>query len=215
MTAHVPTLTVAANSDSSPQTGRDTPCILVVDDDRLIVATLKLGLEKAGYRVLEATSGEAAMSLAESTPADLALLDIRMPGMSGIELAALLDEQFQIPAVFLSAYNEHDVVDTAVRQGALGYLVKPLDVGQVLPTVGAALERAGELRQLRAQEDRLQKAVMSNRTTGTAVGVIMERQRLNATEAFEVLRRTARSQRRKIADVAQEIIAAAELVNLR
>ncbi len=189
------------------------PRILLADDDRLVLATLGRGLRNAGYDVLEAASGEEALELCAQQVPDLAILDIRMPGLSGIETARELCERYGIPFIILSAYGESDLVNDAVRQGALGYLVKPLDVTQVLPTIEAALKRAGEFRHLHATEEQLNQALSAGRETSTAVGLLMERHRLSASEAFETLRRFARSQRRKLADVAGELVQAVEAVN--
>ena len=104
--------------------------ILVVDDDRLILATLAKGLRQADYGVSEANSGEDALRLASAVKPDLALLDMRMPGMSGIELAQRLTSD-EIPFIFLSAYGDAEIVKQAAEHGALGYLVKPLDVPQI------------------------------------------------------------------------------------
>ncbi len=197
---------------SAPRDGSRPARILLVDDDRLILATLGSGLRLAGYEVLEASSGEEALRLCQATPPDLAILDMRMPGMSGVEVAGKI-RAGSVPFLFLSAYSDTDLVRLAVQEGALGYLVKPLDLTQIVPAVEAALARAAELRQLRVQEERLTRALGTSRTTATAVGVVMERHRLNRAKAFELLRYQARSQRRKLEEVASEVLGATESLN--
>src|SRR5688572_12654025 len=96
------------------------PHILVVDDDRLVLAALAEGLRGAGYRVTGVASGEEALASVGREVPDLALLDVRMPGMSGIELGRRLREQFGVPFMYLSAYGDQDVVQQAVGEGALG-----------------------------------------------------------------------------------------------
>jgi response regulator NasT len=188
--------------------------ILVVDDDRLILATLGSGLRHAGYDTLEASSGKDAVRIAEAEHPDLAILDVRMPGMGGVETARAINERTVVPFMFLSAYSDADVVRLAAEEGALGYLVKPMDVAQIVPAIEAALARAAELRKLRDQEVRLSRALGTGRDTATAVGIIMERYRLDRQSAFEALRFHARSQRRKLEDVAGELVHAAETTNL-
>lgn len=180
--------------------------LLVVEDDRVILTTLARGLQRAGYRVMEAGSGEAAQALLRDWQPDLALLDMRMPGISGLELARWMSEHGQAPFVFLSAYDEQEWVEQAVGHGALGYLVKPLDVAQILPTVRAALARAEELRALRASEAHLSAAVQQRREVSTAVGMLMERYGVGMDEAFEALRHYGRDQRRRLADIAADMI---------
>lgn len=187
--------------------------ILVVDDDRLVLATLARGLRDAGYRVSEAANGEDGLELARSGQPDLALLDVRMPGMDGIELGRRLREHGVVPFIYLSAFGDADIVAQAAAHGALGYLVKPLDMPQILPSVQAALILAGEFGKLRKIETQLTVALAGNRDISMAVGVLMERGRVGHAEAFETLRSYARSERRKLQDVAKDMTSAVETIN--
>lgn len=194
--------------------GATRPRVLVVDDDRLVLATLGAGLRHAGYDAREAASGEEALRLCETERPDIVLLDVRMPEMDGVQAARLIRERFGIPFLFLSAYSDEALVRQAAAEGALGYLVKPLDVVQLAPSLEAALARAREIRALRESEERLTRALGTSRDTATAVGLVMERYRLDRQAAFEALRQHARSQRRKLEDVAAEMLRAAEASNL-
>jgi response regulator NasT len=187
--------------------------ILVVDDDRLVLITLASGLREAGYEVSAASNGQDAFDSARSKHPDLALLDVRMAGMSGIELGRLLRERTGVPFLYLSAYGQADIVKSAAEHGALGYLVKPLDIPQILPSIEAALARAGEIRKLRDAEAQLNEALANSREISTAVGVLMERAHLDQKEAFEALRNHARAQRRKVQDVAKDVISGVETIN--
>jgi len=187
--------------------------ILLADDDRLILSTLGQGLRDAGYEVLEATDGQAALSLCESERPDLAILDVRMPGISGLETAHLIRQKTDMPVIFLSAYGGKDIVRLAVDEGALSYLVKPVDVPQIVPAIEAALARAAELSSLRESERKLTASLETNRETSMAVGLIMERFRLDRHAAFEVLRKFARSEQRKINHVAEDLLRSADTIN--
>ena len=187
--------------------------ILVVDDDRLVLAALSEGLRAAGYRVTSAASGEVALGVAGREAPDLALLDVRMPGMSGIELGRKLREQGGIPFLFLSAYGDQEIVKQATDEGALGYLVKPLDIQQIVPSIEAALARAMEIRQLRDKEAQLSVALAGSREISMVVGLLMQRDRIDRAQAFELLRSSARSKRRPIAELAGELLKAAENLN--
>ena len=116
--------------------------ILVVDDDRLVLATVTHGLAKAGYEIIDADNGDDAILLARQHRPDLALLDIRMEGMSGFDVAAYLRQSLQTPFMFLSAFADDDTVAQVKALGAVAYLVKPLDISQIVPTVEAALVTA-------------------------------------------------------------------------
>lgn len=181
--------------------------LLLVDDDRLVLATLGMGLQHAGYRVDTAESSEEAeVLLAGGMRPDLAIVDIRMSGQDGLYLARRLRELDHIPFIMLSAYSEQHMIGQASQLGALGYLVKPLDISQLLPAIQAALSRADELQELRETRAQLQGALDAERDINVAVGITMAQQRLPRQEAFELLRKAARTQRRKLAELATEII---------
>ncbi len=112
--------------------------ILVVDDDRLVLATLTHGLAQAGYEVIDADNGDDAILLARQHKPELALLDIRMEGKSGFDVAVYLREYCQIPFMFLSAFADEATIKQVKELGALTYLVKPLDIQQIVPAVEAA-----------------------------------------------------------------------------
>lgn len=180
--------------------------LLVVDDDRLILFALANGLREAGYTVIEANSGERAIEICGDITPDLAILDMRMRGLSGLDVAGWFKEHNQTPFIFLSAYDDRETVEGATTAGALGYLVKPVDTHQILPTIRAALKRGEEIRQLREMEKNLTNALGSSREISVAMGILMERHHIAQQDAFEKLRAAARNQRRKATEVAGDII---------
>ena len=189
---------------------RSKATLLVADDDRLVLATLAEGLRRAGHTVLEAATGDEAIRLACEERPDLAILDVRMPGVGGLDVAEWLRTHSDIPFLFLSAYGDVDVVRNAVSAGALGYLVKPLDVQQILPSIDAAIVRGRELNALLEEEAQLSAALRLNRQISMAVGILMERHNVGERDAFNRLRERARAQRRKVGDLAMELVQAAE-----
>ena len=112
--------------------------ILVVDDNRLVLATLTDGLTQAGYRVVDADNGDDAILLAREHRPDLALLDIRMEGKSGFDVAQYLRTQLRMPFMFLSAFSDEETVSQVEALGAIAYLVKPLDIRRIVPAIEAA-----------------------------------------------------------------------------
>lgn len=198
-----------------PGTAAMRRLILLVDDDVLILGLLNKCLSQAGYEVRIATGGAMALSLIEGAvrQPDLALLDIAMPGMSGLELAEQLRARADIAVMFLSADDDQGTVRQAIDGGAVGYLVKPIDTARIVPSVQAALSRADDLRRLRGSELRLSQALQQGREVGMAVGVLMERYRTDRDSAFRALREHARSHQRKINDVAAELLDSAEAIN--
>lgn len=180
--------------------------LLLVEDDLLILRTMAQALRKAGYRISEAESTEEAMQSCATTPPDLAVLDIRMRGLSGIDLGRWLAVH-GIAFMFLTAYDDEKFVHEAQQIGALGYLVKPLDVPRIIPSLETALARARELSGLRESEGKLVSALHDSREISTAVGLLMERHQQSAEEAFAMLREQARQQRKKVLEVAQTLLA--------
>ena len=181
--------------------------LLLVDDDRLILATLSSGLEGMGYQISTAESvDDAEALLTGGLRPDLAILDVRMPGQNGLKLAERLRDLDHIPFLMLSAFSDAQNVERASGLGALGYLVKPMDVVQIRPTIEAALQRAQEIDRLRHERTQLQAALDGDRSINVATGITMMQYRLPRAAAFELLRSAARSQRRKLADMALEAI---------
>jgi response regulator NasT len=186
--------------------------VLIVDDDALLREYLAEVLQHAGHDTLGAgTAAEALRTIEERGDGiALVLLDIEMPGMSGLALARLLREETAIPFMFLSASDDAETARAAADAGAVGYLVKPVDGAQLLPAFEAALARGDDIRRLRRSEESLTSALAAGRETSIAVGVLMARFHIDRHQAFDVLRDEARSQRRKMGEVAEQILAAEE-----
>jgi response regulator NasT len=189
--------------------------LLLVDDDRLVLSTLATGLTRAGYRVTPAESAEEAEAcLSGGDGIDLAIVDVRMPGRGGLHLAQRLRDLEHIPFMILSAYSDAQIVAQATHYGAMGYAVKPIDLPQLLPAIEAVMARADELQELRLGRQQLQRALDGDRSINIATGIIMVSHKLARADAFNMLRNTARSQRRKLADLAQDVIQGSEALSL-
>jgi response regulator NasT len=194
----------------------DKPLILVVDDDRLVLATVVAGLKQAGFDIIEADNGDDAILLARKHKPPLAILDMRMQGKSGMDVARYLAANTTTGFMFLSAFGDSDIIEEATRLGALGYLVKPLDVKQIVPAVRAALERmqerAHELPRPAGKPQTLQPGG-SLREQHVAIGILMERLRLDYDRALEALRAQARSEGRAVDELAASMVEAANRLN--
>ncbi len=189
--------------------------LLLLDDDRLVLATLGEGLRQAGYRVATASSVEEAEDILAAGDIDLAIFDVRMPGLTGIDLAwRLHDANSEVPFIFLTAYSDDELVEQASEAGAMGYVVKPADPDRLVPAIEAAFARAADVRKLRETGRQLQTALDADRDVSLAIGIVMERRCLGRQDAFELLRGQARTERRKLIDLAREVVLAAEKLNL-
>lgn len=196
------------------------PTLLVVDDDRLVLATLVAGLKQAGFDVIEADNGDDAILLARKFKPRLAILDMRMQGKSGMDVARYLAANTDTGFMFLSAFGDSDIVDEATRIGALGYLVKPLDVRQIVPAVRAALARTGEPGRAAAPVPApapepapasLQAA--PERDQYVAIGILMERLRIDYDRAVAALRLQAQVEHKDLAALATSMVEAANRLN--
>jgi response regulator NasT len=191
--------------------------ILVVDDDRLVLATLAHGLAQAGHEVIDADNGDDAILLAREHRPDLALLDIRMQGKSGFDVAAYLREYCHVPFMFLSAFSDAQTVAQVKALGAVAYLVKPLDIGQILPAVETALaniqanRREAGAASAEPGASGLSGAVLAPEAL-MAVGVLMHRYSLSRAAALERLHRLAATDQRSVIDQSVRVLEAVELL---
>jgi AmiR/NasT family two-component response regulator len=182
------------------------PVILVADDDKVIVTCLARVLRQAGFDVLEAFDAVTALELCSSHSVSVAIVDYGMPGMNGIEFARLNATQTAVPVIFLSGYSDDEIVGEAIAAGAMTYLVKPVDTTHLLPVIRTALQRSRELNALRTQTQQLNSALQSSRPVNIATGLLMARFQIGQEEAFERLRRQARSRRTRLEEVAAELL---------
>ena len=182
--------------------------ILVVDDDRLVLATVTHGLSQAGYEVIDADNGDDAILLAREHRPALALLDIRMEGKSGFDVAQTLRDAYRIPFMFLSAFSDEATLAQVKALGALAYLIKPLDVGQIVPSVEAAFARLRSA-EAAAPQPPTTAAVLAD-PLPLAVGVLMHRHSLSRAQAWQRLQRLAQEQELPLAEQAQRLLTAVE-----
>lgn len=196
--------------------------ILVVDDDRLVLATVTHGLSQAGYEVIDADNGDDAILLAREHKPELALLDIRMEGKSGFDVAAYLRDYCQIPFMFLSAFSDEATVAQVKELGAVTYLVKPLDIQQIIPAVESAFanrrkaqDQAGvpPLTAKPSAPVAEQQADPLTHTVALAVGIVMHRHSLNRSQALDRLHKQSQQDGRSLEAWCQRLLEAQEVLS--
>src|SRR5947199_7267540 len=159
--------------------------ILVAEDETIIRLDLRELLERAGFEVCaEARDGVEAVELASSERPDLAVLDVKMPRLDGIEAARRILEERPIPIVMLTAYGQDELVARAVEAGVFGYLVKPFREQDLLPAIQTARARHEELAALREEAESLQEALAARKAIERAKGRLMEEEGLSEQGAF-------------------------------
>jgi response regulator NasT len=182
--------------------------ILIAEDETIIRLDLRELLEKAGFDVCaEAKDGEEAVALARTIEPDLALLDVKMPKLDGIEAARRILDERPIPIVMVTAYGEEEIVSRAVEAGVFGYLVKPFRESDLLPAIATARARYDELAAVREEADSLAEALAARKAIERAKGLLMEREGLTEQDAFARLRKASQISGRPLKVVAEALIA--------
>src|SRR5262245_18933009 len=182
--------------------------ILIAEDETIIRLDLRTTLEEAGFEVCaEARDGEEAVELAAAEKPDLAILDVRMPRLDGIEAAKRILAERPIPIVMLTAFGQEELVSRAVEAGVFGYLVKPFRETDLLPAIAAAKARHAELEALREEAESLSEALETRKVVERAKGLLIEREGLTEQEAFARLRKASQSSNRPMKVVAEAIVA--------
>lgn len=185
--------------------------VLIAEDETIIRLDLKQILERAGLEVCaEARDGDEAVELARREEPDLAILDVKMPGLDGIDAARKILDQRPIPIVMLTAYGQKELVSRAAEAGVFGYLVKPFRETDLLPAIATARARHEELQALREEADSLAEALAARKAIERAKGLLMDRESLTEAEAFARLRKASQVSGRPLKVVAEAILATFE-----
>lgn len=181
--------------------------ILVADDEHLVAMGVASFLEQLGYEVCgPASDGTSALELARSDQPDIALLDIRMPGLDGLACAAMLWRELGIPSIILSAYSSTRYVEEAQKAGVFGYLLKPVTGEALRAAIGIAWVRAESQSAQAKRIGQLEQSLAVRKTVEMAKWKIIQATGLSEPEAHGLLQRTARSDRRRLVDLAQEVM---------
>lgn len=182
--------------------------ILVAEDEALIRLDLVETLRDLGYDVVaEAGDGETALELAQSMPIDVALLDVSMPGLDGLTVAAELTGESRCAVVMVTAFSQRDVVARAVAAGAMAYVVKPFTPADLAPAIELARTRFGEMRALQDNVGELSDQLAARKLIERAKSALVTAYGLNEADAFRFLQRRAMDQRLPMAAVAEQILA--------
>ncbi len=182
--------------------------ILVAEDETIIRLDLRDLLERAGHEVVaEARDGEEAVELAREHEPDLAIMDVKMPRLDGIEAARRILSERPIPIVMLTAYGQRELVARAVEAGVFGYLVKPFREQDLVPAIATARARHDELAAVRAEASSLADALAARKSIERAKGLLMEKEGLTESEAFARLRKASQVSGRPLHAIADAVVA--------
>jgi len=189
----------------------EQPRVIVADDESIVRMDLREMLESLGYLVVgEAGDGESAVHLSRELKPSIVIMDIKMPGMDGIEAGRILTEERIAPVLLLTAYSQQDLVDRAKDAGVMAYIVKPFHEADLAPAIEVALRRWSEFRSLEREVEDLKEALETRKLVDRAKGILMDTQGLSEADAFRRIQKTSMDQRKPMKDVAEAIVLAHE-----
>ena len=182
--------------------------IVLAEDEAIIRLDLRESLQEEGYEVVgDVGRGDKAVEMVEALRPDVAIFDIKMPGMSGLEAAKIVSDKKICPVVMLTAFSQREIIEQARDAGALAYLVKPFQKTDLVPAIELAIARFAELRSLSGEIAALGAQLETRKLIDRAKGVLLDKHRLSESDAFAFIQSMAMSQRMKMGDIAEQIIA--------
>ena len=181
--------------------------VVIAEDEAIIRLDLRETLESAGYEVVADTGrGDEAVKLVSEYKPEVVILDIKMPGIDGIQVAREIGTTEDTAVVILTAFGQRELIDEAVDAGALAYLVKPYQQSDLVPAIEIARRRHQEMRELTDQAKTLEDRLKARKVIEKAKGLLIESTSLNEDEAFRFIQTTAMSDRKTMVEVAEEVI---------
>jgi AmiR/NasT family two-component response regulator len=181
--------------------------ILIVDDESIIRADLREMLTEMGHGVVaEAASGEEAIAKSRQLDPDLVFMDVKMPGMTGLEALRRINEDALRPIVILTAFSDQSFIEEAADLGAAAYIVKPFESWSILPALHLAVAHFDELQSLRRENSTLKETIEASRMVNRAKALLIEREGLAEAEAFRRIQKMSMDRNKKMKEVAEAII---------
>ena len=185
--------------------------VLIADDETIIRLDLRTLLEGAGFKVAgEACDGREAVNLAAELDVELAVLDIKMPRLDGIEAARQISDRRPIPIVMVTAFGERELVERAVEAGAYGYLRKPFREEDLHTAIALASARFAELMEAREEASSLAAALAARKVIERAKGLLMTSEGLSEADAFQRIRRASQRSGRSMLAISEAVVAMME-----
>lgn len=186
---------------------------VIAEDEQLTRTIIRARLEKLGHSVVaEAADGAQAIDATRLHKPDVVIMDIKMPVMDGIEAARTILAEIPCAILFLSSYNEQELVQQASTTGALAYLMKPFRKEDLAPALEMAIARFRQIQNQKREIDELKDTIETRKLIERAKGILMDRHGMSEEEAFKRIHFQARNQNKKMREIAQSIVTAADLI---
>ena len=187
--------------------------ILIAEDEAIIRLDLKESLEAEGYEVVGETGrGDEVIGLVRSLEPDLVILDIKMPGMTGIQAAEIITEEGLAAVILLTAFSQQELVQQASNAGVLAYLVKPFQRSDLVPSIELALGRYKEITLLKEEKTLLENNLESRKVIDRAKGMLTDKYGLKESDAYRYIQKKAMTERTTMKDIAESILTEAVLL---
>ncbi len=181
--------------------------VVIAEDEAIIRLDLRETLEEEGYEVVgEAGRGDQALKLIRELQPDLAILDVKMPGMDGLEVARQVGDERICGVLVLTAFSQREIIEQARDAGALAFLVKPYQKSDLIPAMEMAIARFRELQALSEQNDVLEEKLEARKIIDRAKGRLTDEFAMKEQEAFAFIQQTAMTERSRMRDVAEKIL---------
>jgi AmiR/NasT family two-component response regulator len=181
--------------------------VVLAEDEAIIRLDLRETLEDEGYEVVGETGrGDEAVALVKELAPDLAILDIKMPGLDGLTAAREITSERRAAVLILTAFSQRHLVERARDAGALAYLVKPFQRSELIPAIEVALGRFKEVKALETEVRGLEEQLETRRLVDRAKGVLMDQHGLGEAAAFTFIQRRAMQERATMRVIAQQVI---------
>ena len=181
--------------------------VVIAEDEAIIRLDLKETLEEEGYEVVGETGrGDKAVDLVRELRPDLAILDIKMPGMDGIEAARLITKDRICGVLVLTAFSQREVIEQARDAGALAYLVKPFQKTDLVPAIEVAIARFREMQALNGEVDALEEQLEARKSIDRAKGILIDQCSMSESDAYGFIQRGAMNYRSTMKVVADMVI---------
>jgi response regulator NasT len=181
--------------------------VVIAEDEAIIRLDLRETLEEEGYEVVgEAGRGDQALKLIRELQPDLAILDVKMPGMDGLEVARQVGDERICGVLVLTAFSQREIIEQARDAGALAFLVKPYQKSDLIPAMEMAIARFRELQALSDQNDVLEEKLEARKIIDRAKGRLIDEFAMKEQEAFAFIQQTAMTERSRMRDVAEKIL---------
>jgi len=181
--------------------------VVIAEDEAIIRLDLKETLEEEGYDVVGETGrGDEAVQLVKDLEPDVAILDIKMPGLDGLSAAREIAGERRAAVLILTAFSQRDLIEQARDAGALAYLVKPFQRSELIPAVEVAIGRFRELKALHEQANTLEEQLETRKVVDRAKGRLMDQHAMTEADAFSFIQKTAMRERATMRAVAQQVV---------